>query len=81
MIHEDEDVYISRRNEVHIKTPDKQLWMAIHHHRFGVDGYLFRAAECPDEETMVRKLEINYEPDRDEYIDVSTVVEQHIVEF
>jgi len=48
----------------------KKLFIVKHTHRFGATYYLVRAKKLPRVGDVVRKCEIDYEPDRGEYVEV-----------
>ena len=47
-----------------------QVYLALHHHRHGVDGYVLRCKTMPTTEEIIAHLDDDYEPDRDESIEV-----------
>lgn len=49
---------------------EKKLWIVVHTHRFGTSTYLVRAKRCPSIKRVVKKCEIDYEPDREESIEI-----------
>jgi hypothetical protein len=49
---------------------EKTLFIVMHTHRFGTDQYLVRAKKMPREGDVVKKCEIDFEPDRGEYIEI-----------
>ncbi len=51
-------------------TKGKRLMTVLHAHRHGVTSYLIRASKIPTEKQLVKKLEIDFKPDRDEFIEV-----------
>jgi hypothetical protein len=59
----------------------KTLWVAVHHHRHGTDAFLFRTDHEPELEEVVTKCKIDFEPEREEYIDIDAVGDESIVEF
>jgi hypothetical protein len=53
------------------KKPVEKRLMTVHHsHRHGDSIYLIRASEIPGEEKLIEKLGLDFEPDRDEFIEV-----------
>ena len=46
------------------------LYVIIHHHRHGVTTYLVRSDHIPGEDEVIRECDIDFEPDREEYIDI-----------
>lgn len=52
--------------------PRKELWVAIHSHRHGITGHVFRytAGQVPTVAEIVEGLKIDYEPEREEFIDL-----------
>lgn len=43
-----------------------------HHHAYGASTYLLWAAEVPNEDEATRVLDAEYEPDKDEEINIET---------
>lgn len=54
-------------------------YIAIHHHRHGIETYLFQTpneigdGKFPNEKELTAAFQIDFEPDRDEYIDIESV--------
>jgi hypothetical protein len=49
------------------------LYLVTHTHHHGVSTYFIKAATEPDEDQIVADLDIDFEPDRDEYLDIEPV--------
>lgn len=46
-------------------------YIAIHVHEYGISTYLFKSSDpLPSEKKVIRALNIDFEPDKDEYIDI-----------
>lgn len=60
--------------------PAKGLYSVTHEHRYGQDTNLVRADHFPTDDEVVQALEINYEPDLYESLDINVVNEGTIVE-
>ena len=57
---------------------DGKLYVAWHHYEYGGTGYVFRFRPTkdklsPDENELVKALEIDLEPDRDEWLGIDEV--------
>ena len=55
--------------------PDKTLFVAVHHHDYGTSVYLFRYTPTeeqpvPPEREIVSRCDIDFEPDKEEWIDI-----------
>jgi hypothetical protein len=59
--------------QTHYPLPD--LWAVVHTHRHGTDVRFATAAREPTEAQVVRCLEIDFEPQRDELIEIHHVDE------
>jgi len=46
------------------------VYIALHHHRHGTDGHVLRCETMPTTEEIIAYLGDDYEPDRDERIEV-----------
>lgn len=59
---------------------DTNFWVAIHTHRHGMDIYPFTSDTEPNNEAIIAACDIEFEPDREEYIDIVQVSlnEQHV---
>jgi hypothetical protein len=49
---------------------EKQIFTVVHTHRHGTSIYVVRAARKPSVKRVVKKLKLDFEPDRDEFIDI-----------
>lgn len=47
-----------------------QLYIVVHHHEFGASTRLVRCARFPLEEEVVEACGFDFEPDKNEYIDI-----------
>lgn len=53
---------------------DTSLWVLIHQHKYGEAVYPFTANAEPEvNETLAKQLGIDYEPDRDETIELHRI--------
>lgn len=52
---------------------DTNLWITIHHHKYGTTIYTFTAHTEPPEEEIVKSLGIDFEPDKDEWLETYTL--------
>lgn len=48
---------------------DTTLWVTVHHHRHGIDIFTFTAHTEPTEEEIIKSLDIDFEPDKDEWLE------------
>lgn len=48
---------------------DTNLWIALHHHKFGCTPCLFTANTKPTIEQIIKTCKFNYEPDIDENLE------------
>ena len=48
-----------------------QKYILVHHHRFGISTYLVQSESFPIEDKVVKKCHIDFEPDLEEYIDIT----------
>lgn len=64
-----------------IAKTHKRLMTVHHSHRHGDSVYLIKASQVPDEDELVRKLGIDFEPDYDEFIEVHDNGDDPITEF
>ncbi len=48
----------------------KDLYIAVHHHRFGVSVYPVLCSHYPSLEEIIEAWKIDFEPEREEYIDI-----------
>lgn len=55
--------------------------LVLHHNRFGVDTFLVNYAGkgVPSEKRVVKACNIDFEPDREEYLEIMTVSEDEVV--
>ena len=53
----------------------KQLFIAIHSHRHGLTLYPVLSAHLPSQEEIIKLWDVDFEPDRDETIDIEEVGE------
>lgn len=59
-----------------MEKKQKKLWLVTHTHRFGHSTYLVRAHRCPSLKRLIKVLEIDFEPDReDEALEVELMGE------
>ena len=59
-----------------VKVDTSTLHILIHHHRFGEDAWLFTANGAPtDGEGIARALGVDFEPEREEWIDIVRAVQ------
>lgn len=49
------------------------VYVVLHTHRFGTSVYLVRSPYPPTEDDVVATLQLDFEPDREEQIDISEV--------
>lgn len=49
------------------------LYAVIHSHRYGTTAYLVRSTKQPTEEQVVEACDIQFEPEREEHIDIDLV--------
>lgn len=63
------------------KPVEKRLMIVHHSHRHGDSVYLIKASEVPSEEELVERLGIDFEPDREEFIEVTDNGDDPITEF
>lgn len=62
-----------------MKKP-KTLFTVIHNHRFGASTYQVLATKIPNSDVRLAKLMgIDYEPDKEEHIEVHATLENIIV--
>ncbi len=59
---------------------EKKLFIVMHSHRFGTTTYMVRSKRMPNEDMVVEKCEINFEPKRGEVITIAEIDEGEIVE-
>jgi hypothetical protein len=52
------------------------IWVVLHTHRHGVSIYHMRSAQRPGEDEAVKALEIDFEPDREEFLDIERMDEK-----
>jgi len=48
----------------------KELYIAVHHHHYGISVYPVLSDHLPSEEEIIKVWNIDFEPDKDEYIDI-----------
>ncbi len=48
----------------------KNLYLIVHEHRFGNDYDLIRSLIVPDKETVIKALNIDFEPDKGEFMEI-----------
>jgi hypothetical protein len=53
--------------------PVPTLWVITHDHRHSTDAWAVSAHDEPTEKQLVRCLEIDFEPSRDEFLEVRRV--------
>lgn len=56
-------------------VPLKRLFQVTHSHRHGMSTYLVMADKEPSEEALIKALEIDYEPEREETLEVEEVTQ------
>jgi len=49
------------------------LYAITHTHRHGTDVYVVRCNHEPDEDELIKALDIDFEPDREEWLGVSVL--------
>jgi hypothetical protein len=52
---------------------EKDLYMVNHHHRFGTSLYLVRSDRLPMIGEVIKALQIDFEPDREETLEIDKV--------
>lgn len=60
---------------------NRTLWIALWHHRHGVDSlpFLVPSDQLLTEEQVIEMLGDEFEPDREEYIEVSKVEDRQLI--
>lgn len=53
---------------VEIEGSKNQLYIAVHHHKYGESVFPVRSDHFPLEEEVINAWDIDFEPDKDEYI-------------
>jgi hypothetical protein len=58
-----------------MKPAKPQLFIALHTHAHGISIYPFiftptKAEPAPDEEEVTRRFDIDFEPDKEEFLDI-----------
>lgn len=53
----------------------KKLFVVLHTHRHGISMYPVRASKKPTDKELIKKFEIDFEPDREEFIEVEEFTE------
>jgi hypothetical protein len=51
----------------------QSLWLVLHTHRHGTSTFMVRHSAQPEQEPVVAALGIDYEPDREECIEIFLV--------
>lgn len=52
-----------------------RLFQVTHSHRHGISTYLVMADKEPSEEALIKALEIDYEPEREETLEVEEITQ------
>ena len=60
-------------------------YIAVHHNEYNMDIYVFKSKLSIDdildkEDKVIEDLDIDFEPDRDEYIDINEVSVNKLIE-
>jgi hypothetical protein len=50
--------------------PTKHYWVVMHHHRHGTSANIVECSHEPTEEEVIAACDIDFEPDREEYIEI-----------
>lgn len=74
------DPYVLKQIETGIDPSRMSTYLAAHQHEHGVDTYAFRANRIPSDEEVAKLLNINFEPRRDEVLDVFEIPERRLPE-
>jgi hypothetical protein len=48
----------------------KELYIAVHHHGYGISVFPVLSDHLPSQEEIIKVWNIDFEPDKDEYIDI-----------
>jgi len=56
------------------------IYLVQHQHRHGTSFYLIRADHLPTEDEAIRAHDIDFEEDRDEYLEIEKLCEDDIKE-
>ena len=57
-----------------------KMFLITHSHRHGVDAFMLMAEEEPTIEQVVKACDLDYEPDREETIDISETIFIRVIE-
>lgn len=58
----------------------KRLYTVTHHHRHGNSTYLVYCKDLPSEQEVIKYCKIDFEPDREEYIDIDYHANDEIID-
>jgi hypothetical protein len=54
-------------------------YIVTHEHKYGPSVYLVKSDHYPDQVELCKKLDIDFEPDKDEYLYVDGILESEII--
>jgi hypothetical protein len=54
-------------------SPKHYLYAVYHHHKYGSSQWLVWADAFPNEEQIIESLEIDFEPEKDEFIEIERI--------
>jgi hypothetical protein len=54
------------------------LYIVTHHHRFGTSVGLVESDHEPGEDEVIRALQLDYEPHKQEWIEINLVLQEEI---
>lgn len=63
----------SNCNGFHRPSPEHRMFAVYHHHEYGSTQWVIWSIVEPTEEHVVTKLEIDFEPEKDEFIAVEEI--------
>lgn len=61
-------------------SPEHKLFAIYYRYRCGSDQYLFWSDKFPTEDQIVESLGLDFEPEKEEYIEVDEITTAHILE-
>lgn len=61
-------------------SPEHKLFAVYHHHEYGSTHWLLWSPIFPQEEQAVEALGIDFEPEKDEFIDIEEIEQIHTLE-
>ncbi len=65
---------------IHAPSVKHRLFAIYHHHEYGSSQWLLWSEIDPTQEQVVEALDMDFEPEKDEYIDIEEIDKIHTLE-